>query len=129
MLVGEAQGLSSERATAFDAARLKKVYTFQVCCDDGLDHFRGASLSHPSLRFVLVYGYDDHSYGSHFIAGGRVRSYSASGRLVEKVMARHGVGEIPDGEWPFEAEINAESELMNLAEARGHKSLLRVGKP
>jgi hypothetical protein len=74
---------------------------------------------------VLVYGNDDHSYGSYFIARGRVRSYSASTRLVERIMAKHGVLDSPEGEWPYEPEIEAESELMSLSEVRWQKLLLK----
>ncbi len=99
---------------------------FQVRKDDGLDRFPSTSRSRPALRFVLVYGYDDHSYGSYFIVRGRARSYSVSSRLVVKVMAKHGVVDTPDEEWPFESEINAESRLMDLAEARWEEFLLRA---
>ena len=59
MLVGEAQELFFERARALGPDRSKKSYKFQVCEDNGLDHFRSLSCSHPTLCFVLVYGYDD----------------------------------------------------------------------
>ena len=125
MLVGEAQELFSERVRALGPNRSKKSYRFQVCEDNGLDHFRSLSCSHPTLCFVLVYGYDDHSYGSYFITRGRARSYSASARLVEKVMAKHGVDDNPEGEWPYEPELEAEVELMDLAEAHWQSALLR----
>ena len=125
MLAGEAQQLISGRATAFGAGYSRKVYKFQIRSDDGLDHFRNISHSQPALRLVLAYGYDDHSYGSYFIARGRARSYSAPSRLVENVMAKHGVGHNPDEEWPYDSEMDAETELMDLVEARWHKLLLR----
>ena len=132
MLVGEAQELFSERATPFGPDLLAKKYIFQVCSDDGLEHFQNLSQSYPGLRFVMVYGWDgwnEYSYGSHFISRGRARRYSISVRVVEKAMAKHGVDDNPNDEWPYEPEINAETELMDLAEARWQKLLLRGTTP
>lgn len=124
MLVGEAQELFSERAAALGPDLSGKKYVFQGCSDEGVGHFQDLSRSYPSLRFVLVYGWDDHSYGSHLIFRGRTRSYPVPDRLVEKVMAKHGVDDNPNDEWPYEQEIDAETELMDLAEAHWRKSLL-----
>jgi hypothetical protein len=44
-------------------------------------------------------------------------------------MAKHGVDDNPNDEWPYEPEINAETELMDLAEARWQKLLLRGTTP
>jgi hypothetical protein len=126
MLVGETQELFSERAIPLGPELLEKKYFFQVRSDDGLDHFRDLSRSYPALCFVLVYGWDgwnEYSYGSYFIFRGHTRNFSASARLVEKVVAKHGVDDNPDGDWPYEPEVNAERELMDLAEARWQKSL------
>ena len=126
MLVGEAQELFSELATRLGPELLEKRYMFQGCSDEGIEHFQNLSRSCPCLRFVLVYGWDNHSYGSHFICGGRAHSYPVSDRLVEKVMVKHGVDDNPNDEWPYEPEIDAEEELMDLAEAHWQKSLLTL---
>jgi len=128
MLAGEAQELFSERAIPLGAELLRKKYFFQVRSDDGLDHFRNLSCSYPALCFVLVYGWDgwnEYSYGSYFIFRGRARNYVAPARLVDRVAAKHGVDDNPDGEWPYEPEVNAERELMDLSEAHWQKSLLK----
>jgi hypothetical protein len=128
MLVGEAQELFSERATRLGPDLLEKKYLFQGRSDEGVQHFQDLSRSYPCLRFVLVYGWDDHSFGSYFICRGRARTYPVSARLVEKVMAKHGVDDNPDGEWLYRPEIEAEVELMDLAEAHWQPSLLRQDK-
>jgi hypothetical protein len=125
MLVGEAQKLFSERATALGLDLVEKKYMFQGCSDEGVEHFQNVSRSCPCLRFVLVYGWDNHSYGSHFMYRGRTRSYCVPDRLVEKVMAKHGVDDNPNDEWPYDAEADAEVELMDVAEAHWQTSLLR----
>src|ERR1035437_6787949 len=125
MLVGEAQELFSERAAPLGQDRSAKKYIFQERGEEGVAHFQNLSRSYPCLRFVLVYGWDDHSYGSHYFSNGRSRSYPVSDLLVEKVMAKHGVDDNPNGEWPYEPEMDAEKELMDLAEAHWQESLLR----
>ena len=126
MLVGECQELFSERAEAFGVDLLQKTYVFQGRSDEGLEHFQDLSRTRPRLRFVLVYGWDDHTYGSYLIINGRVRSYCVPDRLVEKVMARHGVTDDFDDEWPIDGELDAEAELMDLAGSHWDKSLLRL---
>ncbi len=79
----------------------------------------------PLLRFVYVYGWDgwnEFSYGSYLICRGRIRSYRVPIRRVEKATIKHGVDDNPNDEWPYEPEINAETELMDLAEAHWRKS-------
>jgi hypothetical protein len=134
MLVGEAQGLFCERATRIGRDLLEKTYIFQVRAseEDGHEHFRNLSKRVPSIRFVYVYGWDGwdaYSYGSYLICRGHIRSYRVPIRLVEKVMAKHGVDNNPDDEWPYQPEIDAETELMDLAEARWKKWLLRRNIP
>jgi hypothetical protein len=132
MLVGEAQAPFSERATPLGPDLSAKRYIFQGSGDDGLDHFQNLSRSYRCLRFVLVYGWDgwnECSYGSHFISRGRTRSYPIPARVVEKAMAKHGVNGNPDNEWPYEPEINAEMELLDLAEAHWQRSLLGRNAP
>jgi len=128
MLVGEAQGLFCERATRIGKGLLKKIYVFQASDEDGQEHFRDLSRLWPTLRFVYVYGLDgwnEYSYGSHLICRGHIRSYRVPIRLVEKAMAKHGVDDNPNDEWPYQPEIDAEAELMDLAEAHWKESLLR----
>ena len=125
MLVGETQELFSERAAPLGPDRSAKKYIFQGCGDEGVAHFQNLSRSYPCLRFVLVYGWDDHSFGSYYISKGRTRSYLVSDLLVEKVMAKHGVDDNPNDEWPYGFEMDAEKELMDLAEVHWQKSLLR----
>jgi hypothetical protein len=77
---------------------------------------------------VYVYGWDgwnEYSYGSYLIWRGHIRSYRVPIRLVEKAMVNHGVDDSPNDEWPYQPEIDAEKELMDLAEAHWQKSLLR----
>ena len=124
MLQGEAQELFSERATALGSGLLAKHYIFQIRSDDGLEHFLGISQSRPQLSFILVYGFDN-EYGSHFIVRGRARSYLISDRVMERVMTKHGADDNPDNEWAFQPHIDAEVELMDLAEARWHNALER----
>ena len=125
MLVGEAQELFSERAARLGQDRSAKRYIFQACGEEGVAHFQDLSRSYPRLRFLLVYGWDDHSYGSHYISKRQTRSYRVSDLLVDKVMAKNGVNDNPNNEWPFEPEMDAEKELMDLAEAHWRESLLR----
>lgn len=40
-------------------------------------------------------------------------------------MAKHGVDDNPSDEWPDESEMDAEKELMDLAEAHWQESLIR----
>jgi hypothetical protein len=134
MLVGEAQGLFCERATPIGRGLLEKKYIFQVCaCDeDGQQHFRNLSRLYPGLRFVYVYGWDgwnEYSYGSYLICRGHIRSYRVPVRVVEKALVKHGVDDNPNDEWPYQPEIDAETELMDLAEARWKKWLLRRNTP
>jgi hypothetical protein len=130
MLVGEAQGLFSEQATPLGKDRLEKKYIFQVraCDEEGHQHFRNLSKFFPGVRFMYVYGWDgwnDDSYGSYLISRGQMRTYRVPLRLVEKVMVKHRVDDNPNDEWPFDPEIDAQAELMDLAEARWKKWLLR----
>jgi hypothetical protein len=127
MLVGEAQELFSERATRLLPDRTSKKYVFQIRNDDGLRHFRSISRTYPSLKFVLVYGSNgDDTYGSYSIFRGRARSYSVPATTVEDVMAKHGVLDDPDDEWSF---LEAEMEIMDLAEARWQKFLIAGTAP
>ncbi len=41
-------------------------------------------------------------------------------------MVKHGVDDNPNDEWPYEPEMDAEKELMDLAEAHWQKSLITV---
>ena len=125
MLVGEAQDLFSERATPFDPGCTQKGYYFQARGEEGLDHFRDLSRFFPALSFVLVYGWDDRAYGSHYIFRGHARSYTVSTRFAEETMSKYGVEEGPDGEWPYDEERQAECELMDLAEGYWGKLLRR----
>jgi hypothetical protein len=127
MLVGETQGMFSERGTPIRPDLLEKKYIFQVrsCDEEGHEHFRKVSRSYPNLRFVYVFGWDgwnEYSYGSYLICRGHVRSYRVSVRLVKKAMAKHGVDDNPNGEWPYQPEIDAETELMDLAETHWQRS-------
>ncbi len=123
MLVGEAKGLFAERVERLGPNLARKVYKFQVRNDDGLKHFRGVSRRNPALWFVLVYGDPNaDSYGSYFIRRGRSRAYSVPGRVNESVMAKHGVTEDSDDEWPF---WEASWELMDLAEEHWQSVVLR----
>ena len=130
MLVGEAQGLFCERATPIGRGLLEKKYIFQVraCDEDGQEHFRNLSRLYPGLRFVYVYGWDgwnEFSYGSHLIFRGHTHSYRVPIRLVEKALVRHGVDDNPNDEWPYQPEIDAEMELMDLAEDHWQSLLLK----
>jgi hypothetical protein len=125
VLAGESQELFSERAASVGGDRLAKKYIFQECGEEGVAHFQNLSRSYPSLRFLLVYGWDNHSYGSYYISKGRARSYLVSDLLVDKVMAKHGVDDNPNNEWPYEPEMDAERELMDLAEAHWQAALFR----
>ena len=122
MLVGESTDLFSERAISYGRGRSKKKYCFQAR-DEDVDYFKDLSLHYPTLGFVLVFGWDGPSYGSHYISQGRARSYAVSRRLAENTMSKYGVEEGPDGEWPYEEERQAEDELMNLAEAHWEEPL------
>jgi hypothetical protein len=53
---------------------------------------------------LLVYAWDDHTFGSHY-------------------PQQHAADDNPNGEWPYEPEIDAEKELMDLAETHWHKFL------
>jgi hypothetical protein len=44
-------------------------------------------------------------------------------------MAKHGVEDNPDDEWPYDAEVDAEVELMDLAEAHWEKPTLGRNVP
>ena len=125
MLYGEMQELFSERATLLGLDLAAKKYYFQGRYDEGVEHFQHLSLSHPMLRFVLVYAWDDRSYGSHLISRGHVRSYPLSNRLIARIMAKHGADDNPDDEFPFPPEMAAEDELMDRAQAHWNVSLLR----
>jgi hypothetical protein len=139
MLVGEGGSLFSERATSLGNGRLEKKYCFQAKCgaapstalhasDDGHDHFLNLSVALPVLRFVYVYGWDgwdENSYGSYLISRGHTRGYQVPIRLVEQVMTKNGVDDNPNDEWPYEPEIDAEAELMDLAQAHWKRWLLR----
>lgn len=129
MLVGETQKLCCERAVALGSNRSQKKYYFQGRHDEGLVHFQALSKSYPALTFVLVYGWDSHDYGSHLVSRGRVRSYSVPAALVEATMAKHGVDDTPPDElsFPYDLELDAEAELMDLTEARWQRALLRRG--
>ena len=128
MLVGETQAIFSERATAIGPDQREKKYVFQVraCDEEGQEHFRKISSSHPHLCFVYVYGWDgwnEYSYGSYLIRRGQIRTYRVPVRLIEKALAKHGVDGNPNDEWPYQPEIDAERELMDLAEAHWTKWL------
>ena len=128
MLVGEAQELFSDRATRLGPNLLEKKYIFQACSEDGHEHFRDLSRSYKVLRFVYVYGWDgwnEFSYGSHLIFGGHIHSYRVPIRLVEKALVKHGVDDNPNDEWPYQPEIDAEMELMDLAEEHWRTLLLK----
>ena len=125
MLVGESQSLFCERAKRVGRNLSEKRYVFQTSDDDGQEYFRDLSKLWPCLRFVYVYGWDgwnEYSYGSYLISGGRIHSYRVPIRRVEKAMVKHGVDDNPNDEWPYEPEIQAETELMDLAEAHWRKS-------
>jgi hypothetical protein len=130
MLVGETQGAYSERAAPIGPDLLQKQYFFQVraCNKDSVEHFRKLSRLHSALRFAYVYGWDgwnEHSYGSYLIRRGHIRSCRVSVRLIEKALIKHGVDDNPNNEWPYEPEINAETELMDLAERHWKKWLVQ----
>jgi hypothetical protein len=128
MLVGEAQGLFCERATRIGKDRLEKIYFFQASDEDGHEHFRDLSRLWLALRLVYVYGWDswnEYSYGSHLICRGYIHSYHVPIQLVEKAMVKHGVDDNPNNEWPYQPEVDAETELMDLAQAHWKESLLR----
>ena len=129
MLVGEAQEVFSERASPIGPGLLEKKYVFQVraCDEEGQEHFQKISQSYPKLRFVYVYGWDgwdEYSYGSYLICRGHIRTYRVPVRLVEKAMAKYGVDDNPNDEWPYQPEIDAATELMDLAETHWRESLL-----
>ena len=46
-------------------------------------------------------------------------------RLVEKALVKHGVDDNPNDEWPYQPEIDAETELMDLAEDHWRSLLLK----
>ena len=126
MLEGEAGRLFSERATRIGQDLVEKKYVFQACDEQGQEHFRDLSRRLPDLRFVYVYGWDgwnEHSYGSHLICRGHIRTYRVPVRLVEKAMVKNGMDDNPHEEWPYQPEIDAEGELMDLAKAHWQKSL------
>jgi hypothetical protein len=120
MLAGEGQALFCEEAKRIGRNLREKRYVFQTSDDDGQEYFRDLSRLWPLLRFVYVYG-----YGSYLIFRGRIYSYRVPLRRVEKVMIKHGVDDNPNDEWPYEPEIDAETELVDLAEAHWQKSPVR----
>ena len=67
---------------------------------------------------------DENSYGSYFISRGDVRGYRVPLRLLQKARVKHGVDNNSDEEWPYEPEMDAEVEVMDLAEAHWRKSLV-----
>ncbi len=128
MVMGESQPMFSEQAIPIGPNLLGKKYIFQASTEDGQEHFRCVSQSYPNLRFVYVYGCDgwnEYSYGSYLICRGRIRGYRVPVRLVERSLVKHGVNDNPNNEWPYEPEIDAEIELMDLAEAHWKKWLQR----
>ena len=132
MLVGESQGIFSERAAPVGRFLLQKKYFFQVRASDeeGHEYFRKLSGFHPSLRFLYVYGWDgwnEDSYGSHLICRGHIRSHRLPLGLIERSLMKFRVNDSPDDEWPRQREVDAETELMDSAEAHWRKCLLRRG--
>jgi hypothetical protein len=104
------------------------MYIFQVPAggEEGQEHFRRLSPCFPTLRFVYVYGWDgynEYSHGSFLIHRGRIRAYRIPVRLIEKTLKKHGVDDNPNDEWPYDPEIQAEGELMDIAEAHWQKAL------
>jgi hypothetical protein len=74
MLSGETDGLRAGRVTALEPGLAKKLYRFQICNDDGREHFCQVSRQFPALCFVLVYwNPNGPPSGSYFIRGGRVK--------------------------------------------------------
>jgi hypothetical protein len=128
---GVTQQLFSEGEKALSPDRVRKDYFFQVPNNDGLEHFRTLSQLYPALAFILVYGWDERSYGSHLISRGRARTYAVPDHLVEAVLAKHGLDNVPDDitdeEFPYDAEGHAERELMDFAEAHWQADLLKPG--
>jgi hypothetical protein len=117
----------SERATQVRRDFSEKKYFFQACDEKGQEHFQNLSLSYPNLWFVYVYGWDgwnEYSYGSYLISRGHIRGYQVPVGLIEKALAKHRVDDNPNDEWPYQPEIDAEMELMDLAEAHWKKKLL-----
>jgi hypothetical protein len=132
MLVGEGQPLFSERAITFGRGLRTKEYVFQARDEEGQDHFRKISRAFPELRFVYVYswdGWNEFSFGSYLISRGRVRGYRVPLRLVERATRKHGLDDLPDDlsndEWPLKAEMDAEQELMDVAEAHWKMALTK----
>ena len=116
MLCREMQRLFAERAVALGPDLLKKKYVFQGGGAEGSDHFRSLSQSYRSLTFILVYGWDDRNYGSHFISRGRARSYAVPARRVEK-------------DWPI-AEAHCQSLLLRTIQHRfSNRSTHKVASP
>jgi len=125
MRQGEGANLTCTRVAKLGSNLLKKIYSFQVRNDDGLEHFRRVSRRYRTLCFVLSYGDPNgDDYGSYLILNGRSRSYKLSGRQKETVMARHGVaGDVDDDEWRF---WEASSELIEMAAAHWEKRVLKA---
>lgn len=121
---GEGDDLRSERIETLERGLAKKVYRFQICNDDGREHFCRVSRQFPALCFVLVY-FDPNNdpSGSFFILRGRARSYELPVQLHKAVMAKHGVTEDTDED---DCYWDASWELMDLAEAHWTQTLLRA---
>jgi hypothetical protein len=100
------------------------VYRFQICNDDGREHFCRVSRQFPGLCFVLIY-WDPNgpTCGSYFIARGRARCYELPEALCEAIMAKHGVTEKSDDDFGY---WEASWELMDLAETHWQQSLLKA---
>ena len=127
ILVGEAQEIFSEKAARIGPDVFAKKYVFRASSDDGQEHFRLISQFYPDLSFVYIYGWDgwnEFSYGSYFIRRGAMRSYRVPVRLISRTLAKYGADDNPNDEWPYGPEIDAEHELMDLAETRRTKWLM-----
>jgi hypothetical protein len=131
MLHGIADDMRAEWIETLEPGIAKKVYIFQIRNDDGREHFGRLSRRFPPLCFVLVYfDPNNDSNGSYFIVRGRTRNYELTQKLVDDVMARHGLTDDAfGGEWSSEDECKyweASWELMALAEGHWQKTVLRA---
>jgi hypothetical protein len=128
MASGEGDDLHAERMEALERGFAKKEYRFQIRNDDGRTHFGRVSKGHPELFFVLVY-FDPNvpPSGSFFISRGRARSHVLPDRLMDAVMAKHGVVDNSDDDSDDDIRYwEASWELMDLAEAHWKKALERA---
>lgn len=119
MLYGEAHDLLAKRIRPGKNGLVEKRYLFQICNDDGRDHFLWVSERFPKLRFVLTYFHAaDGSCGSSRLRAGRERHYEVPEALWNKLYVKHGHDPESEDSDDEAAYWSASWEAMDLAEAK-----------